>query len=113
MLLDAPAPTSDPYLTITQIITLLPFTGRNADRVSPGTVARWILHGIKTVNGERVRLVGTRFCSRWMVKRSDLEAFLEAQRPRFPAADEPVPRSPAAAERAAEKAGRLLEEAGV
>lgn len=49
-------------------------TGR---RPAAGTVARWIMEGVRAADGTRVRLPAFRVGSRWFVRPADLEAFLE------------------------------------
>jgi hypothetical protein len=103
-------PVDAELLTISQIVTRLP-GARGARRVHPATVVRWITAGCPARDGTRVRLAATRAGSRWLVRPSDLDAFFAAlAADPVPPAD--PPRSPAARNRAAEAAGRELEQLG-
>ena len=63
-------------LTISQVSRTWPDSLCAVHRVSPSTVARWIVSGCPGRDGTRVRLRATRVGSRWMVAPADLEAFL-------------------------------------
>lgn len=100
---------SEPYFTIAQIVGQIP-GARGAKRLHPATVTRWILAGCSARDGRRVHLKATRCGSRWLVQKSDLDAFFADL------ASEPTPipavRSPAEAHRANEAAGRRLDMKG-
>ena len=98
-------------LTISQIARRLPGS-RGADRVHPATITRWILVGCPSRNGARVKLVATRAGTRWLVRESDLQVFFAALGAAPSGASTPTPRTPAAQNRAAEKAAEKLKAMG-
>lgn len=102
-------PVEPDLLTVSQVCRQLP-GARGARNVTPSTVTRWILAGCPARDGTRVRLAAIRVGSRWLVRPADLDAFFAAL------AVEPAPTRPiqssAARNRAAEIAGRELEEMG-
>jgi hypothetical protein len=56
--------------------------GRNGARVSPSTVLRWILNGVKPIaGGERIRLGGARLGGRWITSVEAIQRFHNAQTP--------------------------------
>ena len=44
----------------------------------PASVIRWILNGVALSTGERLRLRAQKSPSSWLIKQSDLDAFLNA-----------------------------------
>jgi hypothetical protein len=86
---------------------------RNGKKTHLSTLLRWILTGCKAPSGELVRLEGLRLGNRWMTTREALQRFAQALTP--PLGDSPVspPRTPGQRQRAAERAARRLEEAGI
>lgn len=103
-LTDIPRP-----LTLSEISASRP-GARSAKRLSPSTITRWILFGCPNRSRDRIRLKAERCGGRWLVYEADLAAFFAA----LAADPAPVPevRSPDAANRAAERAGRKLAEMG-
>jgi len=49
---------------------------RGASHLCPSTVTRWIVNGVRGVDGQRRKLRAVRLGSRWAVRPSDLEAFV-------------------------------------
>jgi hypothetical protein len=81
--------------------------------VTLGCLLRWVLDGIRTADGLRVRLEAARLGGRWLTTAGALARFAAAQTPDLDApADTPVPRGATQRRRAAERAGRELERAG-
>jgi hypothetical protein len=87
--------------------------GRNGKRCHLSTFIRWITRGARGPHGTRVRLEAVRLGGRWLTSREALQRFAEALTPRLD--DEPIaaPRTPAARERACDRAARHLEQAGI
>lgn len=107
----------DSYLSVSQLIEQLP-PGRGSARVSKSCIVRWILLGLKRPNGERVRLTASRLGSRWLIRQSDVDAFLAALQPDFGADSaaqigQKLPRGPGRRERAHRAADDRLAMAGV
>jgi hypothetical protein len=103
----------DPFLSISQIVALLP-PGRGTSRVHPSAVIRWIRAGVRGPGGQHVKLRAVRCGSRWILKRSWLDAFQAALTPETDESEfGPAPRTPSARQRAAERAGRELEKLGI
>src|SRR5690242_10587978 len=91
-----------------------PFRFDNEGRPKPVTtscVLRWILNGARGPGG-RVRLEGQRIGGRWITSAEALDRFAAAL---TPAPDRPAAprRGPRVRRRAAERAARRLEEAGI
>jgi hypothetical protein len=100
-------------LTVSRVCRRFP-GARGARNVTPSTVTRWILSGCPARNGERVKLAATRCGSRWLIRQCDLNAFFEALAtdPGGTTANTPPLRSPAARNKASDRAGRDLERRG-
>jgi hypothetical protein len=86
---------------------------RSGKRCHLSTLLRWILQGAKSANGERVRLEAVRLGSRWVTSAEALQRFAEALTPCLDAPPAAAPRTLAQRARAAERAGRKLEELGI
>lgn len=65
------------YLTHSEAAKLRP--GRGGKPLSPATLTRWILAGVRGRDGGRVRLKAERFGSRWSTRADRLDAFIDAQ----------------------------------
>jgi Protein of unknown function (DUF1580) len=98
----------EPLITLTQAAGRYP-GHRGADRLHPATLTRWILRGVRALDGRRVRLEAVRIGCRWLTSEAALARYAAA----LAATGDPTPpRSPAARNRAAEAAGRELEQLG-
>jgi hypothetical protein len=82
---------------------------RGADRLHPATLTRWILRGVRALDGQRVRLEAIRVGCRWLTSEAALARFAATL---GATNDVTPPRSPASRSNAAEDAGRELEEMG-
>jgi hypothetical protein len=108
------------YMSLAAVTRLLP-PSRRGRPVHTGTVVRWVIEGAKLRDGTRLYLQATRLPGRWVVEPAALQEFLDrltadraAARPSAPPADDPAPaRTQAARRRAAELAGRRLDEIGL
>jgi hypothetical protein len=63
-------------LTILQVRQQLP--GRADGMPSASTITRWIIAGVTSVNGEKVKLKATRCGWRWLIDPVDVDAFFAA-----------------------------------
>jgi hypothetical protein len=81
--------------------------------IAPSTVFRWILDGVRLPDGSRVRLEAVRCGGRWLTSGPAIERFIARQTPSLETSPEPTPRTARKRERAAELAGRELEQMGV
>ncbi len=61
---------AEPYLSPVDV-------GRSLKR-HPASVIRWIRNGVALSTGERLRLRAQKSPSSWLIKQSDLDAFLNA-----------------------------------
>jgi hypothetical protein len=80
---------------------------RQGKPVHPSTPLRWVLDGVKTPDGRRVKLEACRCGGRWVTSKAAFLRFVEAQTP-TPRADK-APRMPTPTQ-AAKRAGRAGEE---
>jgi hypothetical protein len=102
--------TNEQLLSFSQAAKRIP-AGRNQRPTHVSTLVRWILAGVKGPNG-KVRLEAIRFGGRWLTSVEALERFAAAQTPNL--ADRPqLPRSPAARQRAIERADARLQKLGI
>ncbi len=97
----------EPRITLSQAASRYPGS-RGAARLHPATITRWILIGIRAIDGRLVRLEAERLGCRWLTSEAALSRFAEALG--TPAEDPLL--SPAARNRAADAAGRELEKCG-
>jgi hypothetical protein len=98
-------------LSLGQAARRLP-SARNGRAVSPSTVWRWLLIGVKLPGGRRVHLEGARISGRWLTSGPALARFIAAQTPDV----DNSPQRPAAANakrRASERAGAALAAKGL
>jgi hypothetical protein len=93
-------------LTCPQLARRGPST-RQGKPLHPSTVLRWILQGVKTPDGRRVKLEACRYGGRWVSSLAAFQRFLEAQTPKLDAAAH-TPTQTNRAQRA-ERAGKVLE----
>jgi hypothetical protein len=87
--------------------------GRRGKRLSLSAALRWVLDGVRLPDGRRVKLEAVRCGNKWITSVEALERFADAQTPRREEHPAPTPRTPAARQRASERAGRELEAAGI
>jgi hypothetical protein len=104
--------TTETPISLADACKLVP-PARSGKRTHIGTVLRWILDGAKGPSGEQVRLEALRIGNRWMTSRQAIQRFAEALTPRLSDSRPPVPRTPTARSRAAARAARELEKAGI
>ncbi len=67
----------EPLLTLAQAATRFP-GHRGGKRIHPATLTRWILAGVRAIDGGRVRLEAVRAGSRWLTSEAALQRFTEA-----------------------------------
>lgn len=102
---------SEQLLSLRQASRLLP-SNRGGKPVSFACLLRWITHGVRGPNGDRVQLEACRLGSRWLTSREALQRFAEALTPT--AADKSTANNTVRQRtRAAERAARELESMGI
>lgn len=91
-----------------QIAATLP-PARRGKAVTSSCLTRWILNGVRTPDGGRVRLEAIRLAGRWVTTPQALERFLAAQQGRAPAPAQLVTgRASARRQRESERASEVL-----
>lgn len=104
--------TSEPLIRLSDAARLAgPGRGNRPTHLS--TVLRWILDGVLTPNGERVRLEAIRVGSAWKTSTAAVQRFLAALTPRLDDQPTAAPRTPQMRQRAADVASRRLAEDGI
>src|SRR5689334_20837076 len=83
--------TTEQALSLTEARKVLP-TGRNGSRPHISTLMRWILDGVKSPNGETIRLRAARLGSKWVTSKEALSEFMDALTPEIGEA-QPTPRA--------------------
>jgi hypothetical protein len=78
--------------------------------VHPGTIARWVLRGVRTGDGRTVRLEAARVSGKFVTSKPAIIRFLADQQAHHTASA--IPRSPRERDRVSDAAGRRLEDAG-
>jgi hypothetical protein len=87
---------------------------RNGRQLHYSTLIRWIVDGVRGPSGERVRLGGKRIGSRWLTSREAIQRFADALTPSLDSTPQSTPTpTPARRHRAAERAGKVLQELGI
>jgi hypothetical protein len=81
-------------------------------RISPATFARWIIVGVRRLDGERLRLRAERIGGRFWTSPEWLAEFIESQTSQYVPATETQHRSPVEESRAAARAVAALEKMG-
>jgi Protein of unknown function (DUF1580) len=76
--------------------------------VSPATVWRWVVEGVKLLDGRRVRLEALRLGGRWITSVEALARFAAAQTPRLGEEGTPAPGPAGQSRRASARAGEEL-----
>jgi hypothetical protein len=71
---------SEPLLPLSAAAALVP-PARRAKRTHPSTLLRWVLDGIRSSDGARIKLEAIRLGGRWMTTRSALQAFAQRLTP--------------------------------
>src|SRR4051812_1922513 len=90
------------------------FPSARQDRpVTLSCLVRWITHGMKGPNGQRIRLEAARLAGRWITTPGAIGRFIEGQTPRADDVPAPAPRTPKARRRASERAAEALQRAGI
>jgi hypothetical protein len=95
-------------LTMPQVARRGPST-RQGKPLHPSTALRWVLKGVKTRDGRRVRLEAVRCGGRWVTSKAAFQRFLSAQTPNLNTNS--APQTPTATQLAtrANRAGKELE----
>jgi hypothetical protein len=83
---------------------------RGAERLHPATMTRWILKGVRAVDGRRVKLEAVRVGCRWLTSEPALQRFADALS--GPATDSAPSRTPTARQKASERAAAELRAMG-
>ena len=104
--------TAESTLTLTEAARLVP-PGHGGKKTHISTLLRWILDGVTSPSGEKVRLEGARLGSRWITSKEALQRFMDRLTPAVSEAPTPAPRTPTQRQRAAERAGEELDKIGI
>ena len=99
----------EPLISLAQAAARYP-GHRGAKRLHPATLTRWILTGVKALDGRRVKLEAMRVGSRWLTSEAALQRFADALG--APAPSNPPSRTPTTRQRASEKADAELRAMG-
>jgi hypothetical protein len=91
--------------------TLPPF--RLGRPVTLSCVLRWVLQGVKTTDGRRVRLEALRLGGKWITSMEAIQRFAEAQTPTPNHPSMATLRTPTRRRKAADRAGKELEKIGI
>jgi hypothetical protein len=102
---------SETILPLSQAAKRLP-SYRRGRPVTLSCLLRWVFNGVKRPDGVRVRLEALRL-GRWVTSLEALQRFAEAQTPTCEDDRRPQSRTPTARARAAQRAERKLERAGI
>lgn len=86
---------------------------RRGRPVHSSCVWRWISRGVTLPTGELVFLQAAKLSGRWLTTGPALQRFLAAQTPPVGGEAQPAPRTPAARQRASERAAKELEKIGI
>ena len=81
--------------------------------VNTSTIFRWITGGVRLPDGRCVRLEAVRLGGRWLTSPQAIERFIAAQTPSLDTDPTPLPRTSAQRQRAADRAARQLDAAGI
>jgi hypothetical protein len=104
--------TTETPLSLAQAARLLP-PGRRNRPVTFACILRWILSGCRAHDGQLVRLEAIRLGGRWVTSREAIQRFAEALTPQIPSVLSTPARTSSQRQRAAEQAGRELEQLGI
>jgi hypothetical protein len=105
--------TTESTLTLTEAAKLVP-PGHGGKKTHISTLLRWILDGVSSPSGEKVRLEGARLGSRWITSKEALQRFMERLTPVVGDTPPPAaPRTPTKRQRAADRAGAELDRIGI
>ena len=67
----------EPLITLGQAATRYP-GHRGASRLHPATLARWVLTGVRAIDGRQVKLEALRVGTRWLTSEAALQRFAKA-----------------------------------
>ena len=99
----------EPLISLSQAATRFP-GHRGAERLHPATMTRWILKGVRSVDGRRVKLEAVRLGCRWLTSEPALQRFADALS--APPPDSAPTRTPIARQKASERADAELRAMG-
>jgi hypothetical protein len=88
-------------------------SARNGRPATLSRLFRWVMQGVLGPDGQRVYLEAARLAGTWITTPGAIRRFVAAQTPCLNAEQSPTPRAPAARQRAAERAGKALEQIGI
>jgi hypothetical protein len=104
--------TSEHVISLTEATRRLP-PGRKGRGPHLSTLIRWIVDGARGPAGVIVRLEALRLGGRWVTSDEALQRFAERLTPDLTNCPSQVSHSPAARQRASERAARQLEKLGI
>jgi hypothetical protein len=103
---------SEKALPLAEACRIVP-PARDGKKTHLSTILRWILRGAKSPTGEMVKLEALRIGSRWVTSREAIQRFAERLTPRLDGQTAPAPHTPTQRQRAADRAAKELEKAGI
>lgn len=107
-----PSILSETLLTLHDAARLLP-SNRAGKRVNFATVWRWVLKGVNTLEGNRVRLEAVRVGGRWLTSREALDRFAASLTPSTDTATTNPIRAPSRRRRDISAATKRLNRMGI
>src|SRR5262245_19164493 len=103
---------SEKTFPLSQAPKFLP-SSRMGRPVSLSCLLRWVFDGVKTPDGRRVRLEALRLGGKWVTSMEAIQRFAESQTPVFDQPKNGFIRSDSKRMKAAVRAGKELESAGI
>jgi hypothetical protein len=88
-------------------------TGRGGRPIHISTILRWILSGVRSPSGIKIRLDGVRLGHHWCTSREAMQRFAERLTPAPTSDPGPAPRTAGKRQRDSERAAAQLAEIGI
>ena len=102
---------NETLLTLSQAARLLP-PSRQGKPVTLSCILRWVLDGVRSPSGEKIRLEAIRLGPKWVTSQEAIQRFADRQTPTL---DDRAPevRTPTQRQRASDRAAKELERLGI
>jgi hypothetical protein len=104
--------TTESTCGLTEAAKLVP-AAHGGRKTHISTLLRWILDGVNSPSGVKVRLEAVRLGNRWITSKEALQRFAERLTPAVGDMPPATPRTPTQRQRAAERAGAELDRIGI